>query len=166
MRIASSVDLPTACGHPPLHSKSAISPTPPIEPSAGLTPSPENNASSETAPDEMPSSRSVIVSMRSLDIRPTPLCIGCAASRGVAEPVRINWPGSPPLASHSKRTASQMPGASCHSSTSLGTGPTIALAGSSSASCRAAKPPDGSDSESDDAANRLDVVVLPHHLGP
>lgn len=39
-----------------------------------------------TDPDEMPSSRRVIVSMRSRDTRPTPLCIGWLAAFGVAEP--------------------------------------------------------------------------------
>ena len=49
---------------------------------------------------------------------------------------------------------------------SLGVGPTIALAGSSLASSRAANPPDGSERDRDEEAKRWAVVVFPHHFGP
>ena len=64
--------------------------TPAIDPTACLAGCPESSAPIEAAPEETPSSNSVMVSIRNLAIRPTPLCIGCFESCGVAEPVRIN----------------------------------------------------------------------------
>lgn len=140
--------------------------TPAIDPTACLAGWPESSALIEAAPEETPSSNSVMVSIRNLAIRPTPLCIGCFESCGVAEPVRINCPDSPCLASHSKRMASHSFGSSCHSSMSLGDGPAIACAGSIRANWRAEKFPAGSERDKDDLAKRLAVVVFPHHFGP
>ena len=107
-----------------------------------------------------------MVSMRIFAKRPAPLCMGRSSSRGVAEPVNMNWPGSPPLLSHSNRAASQSFGTSCHSSMRRGVLPEMASAGSDSALRRFSKFRAGSVRSSFDAALVPAVVVFPHHLGP
>ena len=82
IHMASSVDLPTACGQPPRHTKSAMAEMPSIDPRATPIGFSANSVPRETDPDEMPSSRRVIVSIRSRDTRPTPLCIGWLAAFG------------------------------------------------------------------------------------
>ena len=136
------------------------------DPKAPLNFSPEIMPDSLTAPLDFPSSKSVMVSMRNLANLPAPLCIGRSLSRGVADPVNMNCPGSPPRLSHSNRAASQSFGTSCHSSISRGTSPATASAGSVSARKRFSKLRDGSMRRSLDAARVPAVVVFPHHFGP
>lgn len=162
---AARASCPTAAGHPPRTTHSAIE-AESSDPKAPLNFLPEIMPDSLTAPLDFPSSKSVMVSMHSLANLPAPLCIGRLSSRGVADPVNMNWPGSPPRLSHSNRAASQSFGTSCHSSISRGTSPETARAGSVSARKRFSKLRDGSMRRSLDAARVSAVVVFPHHFGP
>ena len=103
---------------------------------------PSQTSFKEIRPEESPDSKSDIGRMRSLAIRPAPLC-KTPLWLGVAEPVSKNCPLTG-LWSTLARTASQRDGTSCHSSINRGWGPAKTVAGEIWANWRFWKFPVGS----------------------
>ena len=132
-KAACSIGNPKLPGQPPriISSISFFRSTSPVN--AGVN-SPWHSFSKETFPQESPDSYRDIGRIRSLAIRPAPLC-RMPLWLGVAEPVRMNCPFSATW-STLYRTASQMEGTSCHSSIRRGVSPSSTKAGDSSASWR------------------------------
>jgi hypothetical protein len=109
----------------------------------------------------------VIVRMRTLLIRPAPLCIRefSSSSFGVDEPVKIYCPFFPEL-STACLMASQTPCATCHSSIKRGFLPSNTDDGSKIALFLFEKLPLGSDKSNSVFAKNLPHDVFPHHFGP
>ena len=99
--------------------------------------------------------------MRSFAIRPAPLWL-TRCLLGDEDPVRMKLPAPPSELSTASRTASQMGGTSCHSSTTWGLAPTSATAGSASTACLTLARP----TRVTLSPNERDVHVFPHHMVP
>ena len=78
----------------------------------------------------------------------------------------MNCPGTPPLLSHTVRTASQITGASCHSSIKRGVSPIKRSDGLEAAVARYSSLMSTSCKLMELLAIWLHVVVFPHHFGP
>jgi hypothetical protein len=148
-------------GHPPLHTRSAMSRVSILD-SPARTRLPSRMARSETSPLLYPISASVIGRIRRRRMRPAPLC-RVESSGGTADPARMKLPALPPLASTARRTWPQTPGTNCHSSINRGRSPSTMSAGSMMPAARAAASLSRLTSL---AADRLAVSVFPQARGP
>ena len=121
-------------GHPPRQMSSAISPRGIVCcPAWGGSPS--SMRFNEMEPEDRPASCSDMGRKRSRTMRRIPVC-RVASSAGMADPVRMNWPGAR-RSSTARLTWFQILGSSCHSSMRRGGNPFNTSAGSASARCRA-----------------------------
>ena len=98
-------------------------------------------------------------------MRPVPVCRIFVLST-VLLPVRINCPGLPPALSTAVRTASQIIGASCHSSINFGCSPFNNKDGLVAAVARYSSALSGSCNLITLLACCSAVVVFPVHFGP
>ena len=121
-------------------------------------------ASRETVPSLAPLSQRLMGRIRNLAILPAPEW-WTPLRGGVADPVRMKRP-CPCFLSTCDRVASQMAGTICHSSIRRGSGPSNAYWMSISTRLRVAKLSAESPIGQMLAAWRMDVQVLPHHIGP
>ena len=128
-------------GHPPrmIRSTRAESETSPV---GAMETGRSNRLEKLTTALESPDSESVMGNMRMVEMRPVPVCMTPFCG-GVEDPLSRYRPLEPPR-STSKRTASQIPGTSCHSSMRCGASPTSVTDGSISAIRLFWNPPAGS----------------------